>query len=310
MLVDILLLLLLFLALGFSADLAVKHIKFLGALLQVRLFVFGILLGLVTSLPELSLGINTIIKGAGALSVGNLLGGIIVILGLVLGASLAFGRSVETDTRLASLLPSVMVMLAPIFLGLDGSFGFTDGMLMILLYAGLIFHLYQLNHFGHHKHVEITIGGDKVATSILLSVLGIMGILVTSHFVVQIVIDLLRYLSISELTLGLIVFSIGTNLPEISIAITSWRKRASELSLSYLLSSSFTNVLVLGILSILSKTFFEVSTSYYMTAFFLFILLFSLSFFYFSGHKLDRREGLMLMGIYLAYIFAQILFLN
>jgi len=57
-LLDALKLLLLFVVLGWSANFAVKNIKYLGAILKIRLFAFGILLGLITSLPELSLGIN------------------------------------------------------------------------------------------------------------------------------------------------------------------------------------------------------------------------------------------------------------
>jgi len=152
---DALKILLLFIALGWSADFAVKNIKYLGAVLKIRLFAFGILLGLITSLPELSLGINATIDRATALSVGNLLGGIIVMLGLILGASLLLNRKITTDGRLASLIPTVLVIFSPILLGIDGKYSLSDGIAMIGLYVGLIFYLYRLNHFSNHKHIEI-----------------------------------------------------------------------------------------------------------------------------------------------------------
>lgn len=90
-------LLLLFIILGIAADVVVRNIKYIATVLKVRLFAFGIVLGLATSLPELSVGINAMMNEASSLSVGNLLGGIIVIFGLILGTSLIFNRSVETD---------------------------------------------------------------------------------------------------------------------------------------------------------------------------------------------------------------------
>ena len=166
MLFDLLKLLFLFIVLGWSANLAVRSIKYLGAVLKIRLFVFGILLGLITSLPELSLGINATIDGATALSVGNLLGGIIVMFGLILGASLLLNRKIVTGGSLASLVPTVLVIFSPVLFGIAGRYGLFDGLAMIGLYTGLIFYLYRLNHFGNHKHIEIT-NSDQVSKPII-----------------------------------------------------------------------------------------------------------------------------------------------
>lgn len=141
---DALKLLSLFIALGWAANFTVKNIKYLGAVLKVRLFAFGILLGLIISLPELSVGINATIDRATALSVGNLLGGVIVMLGLILGVSLLLNKKIATDGRLASLIPTVLVIFSPILFGVDGKYGLLDGLAMIGLYVGLIFYLKKM----------------------------------------------------------------------------------------------------------------------------------------------------------------------
>ena len=304
---DLLLLLILFIALGWSANFAVQNIKYLGAVLKIRLFVFGILLGLITSLPELSLGINATIDRAAALSVGNLLGGIIVILGLILGANLLLSRKIVTDGRLASLIPTVLVIFSPVLFGIDGRYGLFDGLMMIGLYVGLIFYLYRLNHFSNHKHIEIT-DSNRISRSTILVVVGIVGILIASHWIVEITLDLLNYIQVSRLAIGLVVFSIGTNLPEISIAITSWRKKSSELSLSHLLSSSFTNVLVLGILALMRPIIFDTNSAFWIVALFVGVILILFTYFYHSGKKLDRREGAILLAGYILFIMVNICF--
>jgi len=305
--IDLVKLLFLFAVLGWSADFAVKNIKYLGAILKIRLFIFGILLGLITSLPELSLGINATIDNATTISVGNLLGGIIVMLGLVLGCSLILNKKIITDGRLASLIPTVLVIFSPVVFGIDGKYSFFDGILMILLYVGLIFYLYRINHFSNHKHVEIT-NNDRIGKLIIFTIIGIAGVLISSHWIIGITLDLLNYVNVSQLVIGLILFSIGTNLPEISIAISSWNKKSSELSLSLLLSSSFTNVLVLGILSFLRPIIFDTNTIFWVLTIFLGIILIFFTYFYYSDKKMDRREGLILLSIYILFIIVNIYF--
>jgi cation:H+ antiporter len=298
---DALKLLSLFIALGWAANFTVKNIKYLGAVLKVRLFAFGILLGLITSLPELSVGINATIDRATALSVGNLLGGVIVMLGLILGVSLLLNKKIATDGRLASLIPTVLVIFSPILFGVDGKYGLLDGLAMIGLYVGLIFYLYHLNHFSNHKHIEIT-NSNRVGKSIVLAIVGIIGVLVASHWIIGITLDLLNYIQVNQLVIGLVVFSIGTNLPEISIAITSLRKKSSELSLSHLLSSSFTNVLVLGVLALLRPIIFDTNSAFWIVAIFLGVILTLFAYFYHSGKKMDRREGLILLIAYVLFV--------
>lgn len=67
-----------FVVLGGSAGLVVRNIKYIASALHIKLFAFGIVLGLITTLPELSVGINATIDGVAALSVGNLLSGLSV----------------------------------------------------------------------------------------------------------------------------------------------------------------------------------------------------------------------------------------
>ena len=296
-----------FVALGWSANLAVKNIKYLGAVLRVRLFVFGILLGLITSLPELFLGINAIIDQAAVLSVGNLLGGVVFKLGLILGVSLLVHRKIATDGRLATLIPMVLVIFSPILFGIDGKYSLLDGLVMVGLYVGLIFYLYRLNHFGICSNIEIG-DSNKVGKAIFFAIAGIIGILVASHWIIEITLGLLVYFPVSQMVVGLIVFAIGTNLPEASIAIVSWRKKSAELSLSNLLSSSFTNVLVLGSLALFSPIVFSVTLTYWATALFLGFMLVLLTYFYYTGKKMDRHEGAILLAGYILFVVVSIFF--
>lgn len=299
----IIILFFLFALLGLSAEIVVRSIKYLAGVLKIKLFAFGILLGIITTLPELSVGINATLDGVAGLSVGNLFGGIVLMLGFILGCSLILNRQVETDGNLKLVIPQIFVIFAPIFLGLDGIFNQIDGLVMIGLYAGLIYYLYRANHSFSGETIAL-IEKNKIAHALIFSLLGIIAVLVVSHYIVNTTEKILEYWQVSKVLVGILIFSIGTNLPEVSIAITSWRKKTSELSLSHLLSSAFTNILVLGLLAATRPINFNVTTNYYILIIFLGLVLSLFSLFYYSGKKMERIEGVILVISYLLFITA------
>jgi len=301
MLTDIMLLVLLFAFLGLSAEVLVRNVSYLARALQVKLFALGIILGLATSLPETSVGINASLEGLASISVGNLFGGVIVILGLILGASLLFGKAIDTDSRLSLILPQVGIIFIPIILGLDGRFGLFDCLVMILSYFLLVAYLYRSHHSFNPGRLAV-LDRNRVVRALFLSLLGIAAILLLSHFIIGLSEQLLAASSLSKLSLGVLVFSLGTNLPEIIIAITSWRRKAAELSLSHLLSSAFTNVLILGVLSVAQPIVFTVGAAYYLISFFLAVILLLFLVFYRSRGRLERFEGGILLACYFLFL--------
>lgn len=306
---DSLLLLVLFAALGVAANFVVKNIKYIATVLKIKLFAFGILLGLITTLPELSVGINATIGGVSSLSVGNLLSGSMVIFGLILGASVFLNGSVPTDGRLAILIPQALVILSPIPLGLDGRYGPWDGVAMVALYFGLVYYLYRAHHTFDLAHPEI-INRREITKAFFLAIAGVVFVLLASHWIVVITTDLLQHVNVSRLLIGVLVFAIGTNLPEITITIVSWRKKASDLSLSHLISSAFTNVLVLGVLATLRPITFGVGSVFWTVAIFLSVIMIMFVIFHTSGRRIGRREGLALLAVYALFLMVNVVLLK
>lgn len=303
MLINISLLVILFVFLALAADLVVKNVSYLAKVLQIRLFALGIILAIITTLPELSVGINASREGIAGLSVGNILGGIVVIFGLVLGMSLLFNRQVDTDGELKSIVPQVAIIFLPLILGSDGLFSLFDGLILILVYLALVYYLYRTSrHFLNFGEGIAILEKKKILKAVFFALIGAILVLLVSGRIVEITTNILEQWQISRLVVGILIFSVGTNLPEISIALTSWRKKASELSLSYLLSSAVANVLVLGVLSVINPLAFQVNYSYYSLVFFLAVMLSLLVIFYRSHKRLDRAEGAVLFFLYLLFL--------
>src|SRR5688572_30324040 len=132
----------LFYALGRCADLVVINIRDIGRKLRLPIFFLGLVLGLLTSLPELAIGINALVQDIPSISVGNLLGGSLVLFCLVLGISILLNRKIKTDGKTGSLLPILGYIFLPLLLGLSGEINFWSGLVLLLLYPTVLLHLY------------------------------------------------------------------------------------------------------------------------------------------------------------------------
>lgn len=300
-------LIVLFLILGFGADLAVKNIKYLAVSLKMKVFVLGAILGIATTLPELSVGINASIQGISEVSVGNILGGITVLIGLILGVSLILHKNISTEESFRTLAPASLVILLPFLLGSDGNFSFYDGLIMILAYIALIAFLYKKEKPSINISEKfVVLDKKKAVKAIFQSLLGVVLVLVSSTIIVNISSVLLEKTGINDLVMGIVVFSIGTNLPEIMIALTSWKRKAAELSVGFLISSAFTNIFTLGVISVFKPITFELNLSYYLLVFFLSLIMFLLFVFSYTDKKLSRKEGVVLLVTYLVFLVASI----
>jgi cation:H+ antiporter len=300
--INCLALLILLCLLGVAADIVVRNIKRLTLILELKLFALGSLLGLIATLPELAVGINATINNVSTISIGNLLGGILFIFGVVLGVGLILNKKIETDGKLKSILPKAMIIFLPIILGLDGKYGFWDGVIIIVSYIGIIFYIARSNLKYLYKTDREKIKHYSTARVVFLSIVGLVLVILISSWALMITIDILKQFKVSELALGIVIFSIGTNLPEIMIIAVSWYKKIPELSLSSLMGSALANIFVLGILAVIKPIEFVADYSFAILGTFLGLMIIMVTIFYCSDKKMDRQEGAVLFCVYILFL--------
>ena len=301
--INCLLLLVLFWLLGVAANIAVNNIKRLAAILKLRFFAVGVLMAIATTLPELAIGVHASLNNVTTISVGNLLGGIPLIFGAILGIGLILNRKISTAQETRSIIPEIIVIFSPILLGLNGKYGTWDGIIIIGLYLAVLFYIAR-GRLSKQSMEETQEEMQYYSTIriLSLSLIGLGLIVLLSSWILLTTTSLLKQLQISELILGIVVFSIGTNLPEFTIVVASWYKKVPELSLDYLIGSALANVLVLGILALLRPIEFAVDYSFIVLGAFLGIMLVLFIIFYRSDKEMDRQEGFVLFGVYVLFL--------
>lgn len=304
-LLAILFLLFLFFVISKSADLIVLNLRKTGEKLGIKIFFLGMILGLMTTLPEIAISINSSINGIPEISFGNMVGGIIILFGLILPISIILNRKVKTEKHTFLFSIILLFLLLPLILGLKGYLNYIDGIILISSYIVLVYLLYRKHRATNSVKIEI-VNRKEVGKHFMLIILGIIGLIISSNLIVETTIYLLKGYNISVFIIGLLLYSIGTNLPELIIAIRSFKRKVEDLSFSNLIGSAMGNSLAIGALSLAKTINVEVNSSYLFLTIFNFVFFIIFFIFYKTDRLLVRREGIAIFLMYLLFLFGQI----
>lgn len=137
---------------------------------------------------------------------------------------------------------------------------------------------------------------------ILLLLFGLVVIVKSSQIVLDKGIDLAMQLGISETTVGIVLLGFGVSLPELVIAITAAMKGSRDLSIGNLVGGTVVNICV-AMAAGASISGWNVDRG--LMQFDIPYLLFSVIIvvlFIASRNKLDKKESILLLSLYLIYL--------
>lgn len=318
MFVDILLLLAGFALVTLGAEGLVEGASGIARKLGISEFVIGLtIVAIGTSAPEMVVSVIGAVEGNSDVCAGNVLGSNIFNSLMVLGITAMAFPVIITKANKKVDLPvyfgfSLLVFL---FAKSDTLFGIGSGsitrpmgIIMLVLFATYIFF-----SFKNQKAPEQEAGSDKKEWKtwiyILLSVLGLGGLVFGGRLFVDSAVSIAKQAGLSDKFIAVTILAIGTSLPEFATNIVAIIKKKSQLALGNILGSNIFNMLlVLGTASIITPISFERMSLIDFGA----ILLGALVIWSpaFSGRmRISRVEGsclLLLEAGYLVYIFVNL----
>jgi cation:H+ antiporter len=131
-------------------------------------------------------------------------------------------------------------------------------------------------------------------------------IFVASRFVVEQTLYFSQILQVSPFIISLLFIAIGTNIPELSFVVRSAFMKNNQVAFGDYVGSASVNTLLFGTLTLIfGKTVF-LRNSYMISLYF---LLFGLILFYYfarTKNSISRREGLVLLLLYVAFLATEI----
>jgi cation:H+ antiporter len=283
-----------------------------------KLLMATILVGFSTSLPELFVGIASAMRGQSEIALGNILGANIANLSWIVGGAALMAGSIPVvgDYLRKDLWVTMGMGLLPLFLMTDGNLTRLDGCVLILIYLfyvrdmvrgknALLKHgkLVTQKRVKHHfkTEVEYVLGVVK-----LVAAFGIL--IVSSSSLISLAIDMSSSSGVSVFWVGLLIISFGTTLPELVLSLMASEKREMSLVLGNILGSVVVNSsLVLGVIVLISPLKYSDTAQSGSAGLFVVFVMGLFWLFTKSKHKLERWEGMVLVGIYAMFVGLQFL---
>lgn len=293
----------------FGAGLIVKNISKFSHHLKISSFSLSFfLLGFLTTLPELTVGINAIFDKKPEIFVGNLIGGIVVLFSLIIPLlTIVNGKVIlNHDLDNKNLILVILYLILPLTFIADQKLNLIEGIFLIVFYLIIFYLLEKKQTFLEKISNELIDHKKTFFTDILKILLGIGVVVFASHFIVEKTIYFSRLFHVSPFFVALIIISLGTNLPELSLIIRSIKEKKQQIAFGDYLGSATTNVFVLGILTIVNGEDVFVPNHFYQYALFILISLILFYLFIKSENKLSVKEALVLLFIYIIYLFFEI----
>jgi cation:H+ antiporter len=292
--------------LGVGGEFLVRGSSRLARALGVPAFIVGLtVVSLGTSAPELVVCVISAWKGKAAFVLGNVVGSNIINVLVVLGVSAAIAP-VPIDRRLFK--NDLMIMLAVtcllIWLSRDDALGRVEaGGMLLSLGAYLWWQVRSarsLRANGNGGSTEPA-GAARVAGYLLMIAVGLGGLSVGAHWMVQSAEYMARAWGISETVVGLAILAGGTSLPELATFVTAAIHRQHALAVGNIVGSNVFNILgILGCAGLIHPV--TVERSMFIIHYPVMILAaLVLGLVVNTGHRVTRSEGCVAVALYAAY---------
>lgn len=264
-----------------------------------------------TSAPELIVSVNAAIEGFPDLALGNVVGSNIANLGLVLAITVILSHIDVRKSFYTTDWP-VMMLASALFFGFiyfDGELQRYEGLAMIVL---LFLFLIYLLRFQKPAVVDELPEDDVLLPMYKIALfLGIGGAALWggSELLIQGAVGLATFYGVSERIIAITIVSVGTSIPELAASVIAVLKKEKAISLGNLIGSNIFNLLaVLGITAMITPI--KVVDQGLLTSDIFWML--GISFlilplvFFPKGLRLGWRDGLILLGGYITFVYTTV----
>ncbi len=310
--IDVILVLVGIVLLGAGGELLIR-----GAVASARrIGVSPLLTGLVivgfgTSMPELVVSVDAAWRGQADIAVGNVVGSNIGNILLILGIC-ALITALHVSARALSRDAVVVILAAALFsvLAIDGGLGRLDGALLLLALAGYLGWAYwsERHEQAPAAAVHSAEAGELSAVprslpAMVGAIVGGLALLIGgSRVLLAGAVSLAEHFGVPPTLIGLTLVAVGTSLPELTIAVLAALRRHADVAVGNILGSNIFNVLgILGVSALSRPLMIDPRILRFDQWVMLAISLVLLVLLY-SGRRLSRLEGGLLLTGYMVYL--------
>ncbi len=298
-----------FVTIWYGAGLIVASANKFAHKIRISSFAFSFLvLGILTSTPEFGVGVTAVAENSPEIFIGNLIGGIPVLFLFVIPILAIFGRGINLKNKInpKNLFFSFIVMLLPAFFIIDKEVTNFEAIIMIGAYLALAYSIQKSHGFLDANNRNILHIKSYSTQDILKILYGVGLVFVASHYIVDGTRFFADQLQVSTFYISLILLSIGTNLPELSLAIRSIISGNKDVAFGDYVGSGAANTVLFGIFTLLTHGN-VLTVNHFLPAFILMGVGLGL-FYVFARSKdiISQKEGLALFAVYILFLILEL----
>ena len=248
------------------------------------------------------------------MAIGNVVGSNIVNMLLILGIA-AMIRPINVRAKVIARDAMMVVGATALFvaIGVTGGYNQWQGSLLLFCLFGYLYLTYKAERVANkqealHAREADDVGGvpGRPWVAVVFLVGGMLGIIVGAKLLVDGGLGIAQAFDVSRTVVGLTLIAIGTSLPELAIVIVaSWRGH-SDIALGNVLGSNIFNLLgITGGVAMITPLDMPVEIMSFDIWVLLGVTILLLPLMI-TENKISRLEGRLLVGLYIAYLAAQL----
>lgn len=237
-----------------GASSTARNLKISRLVIGLTIIAFG------TSAPEFAVSFKAMMNGSGDMVLGNVIGSNIINILLIVGVSSLFCKlRVKSNTIRKELPITILMSLLVIVLFVDHLFdpaqenmiSHSDGFVILLFFMVFIYYLFSIIRKKTENDDPNNLEDNPkypFLKSIIFTLLGLIGVIAGSHFVVESASSIAEFLGVSDRIIALTIIALGTSLPELVTSVVAAKKGEQDLLIGNIIGSNIFNIgIVLGL---------------------------------------------------------------
>ena len=309
-----------FLIIGFillikGADFFVEGAASIARKFNVPSMIIGLtIVAMGTSAPEAAVSVTSSLAGQNDISVANVVGSNFFNILVVIGISSIITRlpvqknTIKKDTPL--LIISCILLL---LFSSNSNISTVEGISFLIFFTYFLIITIKSAKDSDNEfvtEVQTTAEGEaalemvkdiSIFKTILLSVIGIIGIIYGGDMVVDSATKIAKTLGMSANLIGLTIVAVGTSLPELVTSVVATKKDETEIAIGNVIGSNIFNILlIIGLASTISPL--TISMFSLIDIIFMTIITILLYLFMKKSNSLTKLHGYIFILIYIGYL--------
>jgi len=310
---EILIFLLGFILLIKGADFLIEGASSIARKLDVPDLVVGLtIISFGTSVAELFVNLVASVQNNNDIVIGNILGSNIFNSSIILGISaIIFPLKVKDTTVWKEIPLSMLAAVAFIIVANDqiidsaqvSVISRIDGFVFLLFF--MIFMHYTISLAREHRRLfeeEVPYKGP-IIKAVIFIILGLGALIVGGQWVVRGAVAIAAKMNVSNSLISLTIVAAGTSMPELATSTVAAFKKKPDIAVANIVGSNIFNIFfILGISALINPVEYNRAQNFDAIICMLVSVLMFLFMFTLGKKSFDRKEGILLILIYAAYV--------